>query len=111
VAKGVVYVGLEEPGGGTSMLYALDAETGQERWSLETEGWLAPSPTIVADVLYIGGGNRAGSGFLLSVDAATGEELWRIDLDGAIGVSLAIGNGAIYVAVPEGDLYAIGSET
>jgi outer membrane protein assembly factor BamB len=80
VAGGSVFVG---DWAGT--FYAIDAETGEERWRHTTD----PHPTVysgqivssaaVADVdgrslVYFGGGKT-----LYALDAATGEEVWAFD--------------------------------
>ena len=56
-------------------LYALDAETGAERWVYATELPLGHSPTVVDGVAYVGGLDHQ----LHAVDAGTGERLWTFE--------------------------------
>ena len=35
-------------------IYALDAETGEMKWSFETAGFVESSPTVADGVVYIG---------------------------------------------------------
>ena len=47
IADGVVYVG-----SGDGRLYALDAETGQEKWRFKTDGAIVSSPAVAGGVVY-----------------------------------------------------------
>ena len=85
VAKGVVYFGGIDEDFGTGAhgevgvkdvhLYAVDAQTGQEKWRFATGGAVFSSPAVADDVVYFG---SADAGFY-AVDAASGSEIWRFD--------------------------------
>ena len=49
IADGVVYVGSKD-----GRLYALDAETGQEKWSFKTGSPVPSSPAVAGGVVYFG---------------------------------------------------------
>ena len=49
----------------------MDAETGDEEWSITNEATLISSPAVVDGTVYVGWGWK-----LLAVDAATGEQQW-----------------------------------
>jgi len=49
VAGGVVYVGSLD-----NWLYALDAETGQEKWRFKTDGEVYSSPAVAGGMVYVG---------------------------------------------------------
>ena len=36
------------------LVYALDTETGEEKWNFETEGFVESSPVVADGVVYIG---------------------------------------------------------
>ena len=67
IADGVVYVGRED-----GRLYALDARTGQEKWSFTTFHSVVSSPAVAGGMIYIG----SFDGRLYALDARTGQEKW-----------------------------------
>jgi len=80
VAEGVVYVGAQgksqagAQGGivpGKSMIHALDAQTGEERWAAESE--IRLTPVVAGGVVYLATG-RDG---LFALNAQNGKELWN----------------------------------
>lgn len=97
---GIVYVGSND-----TRLYALDAETGDERWHFETDGRILSAPAIGEEgTLYVG----SEDGYLYAIDP-DGEELWRFETGDEVTSSPAIGEeGIIYVGSSDGHLYAIG---
>ena len=70
IYEGTVYVG--SFGG---VLYAVDAATGQLKWSFKAEGGLWDGPAMVDGTLYFG----TADGKVSAVSAASGEEKWRYD--------------------------------
>jgi len=78
IVDGIVYVaGVED------YLFALDAETGQEKWRFQTPKGSMNSPSVADGVVYISSGDET----LYAVDAETGKEIWRFSLP-----KLQIGN-------------------
>lgn len=77
VADGVVYAA----GGGSwaggrrqsDAVYALDADTGKERWQATFEDIWFERPTVSDKTLYVSGSENV----LYALDTATGEERWR----------------------------------
>ena len=47
VAGGMIYIGSLD-----GRLYALDARTGQEKWSFKTDGDVYSSPAVAGGVVY-----------------------------------------------------------
>ena len=70
IVDGVVYFGSEN-----SYLYAVDIQTGQERWRVSVSDGFAASPAIADGVVYFG----AGGGTLVGLDLHTGREVWKFD--------------------------------
>jgi len=69
-------------------LLALDAATGEERWSLPLGPFvnfygMAASPILAGDALVLLCDQKQGS-FLLAVDTATGKERWRTERKGML---------------------------
>ena len=90
-------------------LYALDAQTGELRWSLETGGD-AVSEALVADgVVYVSHSSHLasrGPRHVYALDAATGEELWVFETESTFLPAPELGNGTIYVT-STGDVIAL----
>ena len=117
VANGVVYFGGIDEDFGTGEhgevgvkdvnLYAVDAQTGQERWRFATEGSIFSSPAVVDDVVYFGSDD---AGFY-AVDAASGSQLWRFGAEGSIASSPVVADDAVYFTDRDGYLYALDAAT
>jgi len=75
IAGGTVYVG--SLGG---FLYALDLQTGKERWRYEATAEIKSSPAVSRGVVYFGD----GGGVLHAVDAATGKKRWTHEVGAEI---------------------------
>jgi outer membrane protein assembly factor BamB len=89
IADGVVYMTV----GPT--LYALNAETGKELWSVDAddETQTFGSPAVADGVVYVGGKLA-----IYAVDAQTGDEKWATDAESPGGISLAVVDGVVYAA-------------
>jgi outer membrane protein assembly factor BamB len=85
-------------------LYALDAATGQPRWTHTAGGAMKSAPAIVDGIVYAAG----DEGILLALDAATGAEQWRFPLDGAVTFGPILVDGVLYISTANGILYALG---
>lgn len=93
VAGGMVFLG------GVNVS-ALDARTGQERWTFEPEGVVYASPAVVDGVVYAG----TGDGEVFALDAAGGDLVWRAKLDRSVRASPAVDGGSVYLHVAGGVL-------
>jgi outer membrane protein assembly factor BamB len=70
VSGGVVYVGARD-----GFLYAIDAESGKERWRVDHKvSWVNTSPAVRDGIVYAGSSDAQ---FVQAVDGATGQERWR----------------------------------
>ncbi|KPL10708.1 hypothetical protein AMJ85_05340 [candidate division BRC1 bacterium SM23_51] len=67
-AGGLVFIG-----GDDGKVRALDAATGEQRWSFLTAGPIQVPPTIWSGRAYVG----SGDGYVYALEAATGRLLWR----------------------------------
>ena len=94
VANGVLYVG-------DTNVHALDAVTGALLW---TSASLYPTSLAVANgVVYVGSYHSQAA---YALNATTGELLWNYAIGRAISGSLAVVNGAVYIADDSNKLYA-----
>ncbi|NIS30965.1 MAG: PQQ-binding-like beta-propeller repeat protein, partial [Actinobacteria bacterium] len=81
-ATGTVYFGSHD-----GNLYALDLETGDERWRFGTGGPLIGCPTVTAGHVLVG----SYDGHLYAVRKADGEFAWRVAGVGRVtGTPLAV---------------------
>ena len=96
VSNGIVYVGSYD-----GSLYAFNATTGAQLWSVYTSGNIYSSPAVADGVVYLGSG-----GSLDAFDAATGAELWSATTGALVYSSPAVSNGMIYVGSYVSNLYA-----
>jgi len=70
VADGSVYVGSTN-----GSIYALDRVTGEQEWSVETDGPVMSSPTVVDDTVYVGSHDAT----LYALEAETSDEVWTFE--------------------------------
>lgn len=87
-ADGVIYVGSVN-----GQLFAIDHETGEERWRFATTEMVRATPMVEGGKVYFGGWD----GFVYALDANTGAEIWRFDTGGSVQGALAIGSGKVIV--------------
>jgi outer membrane protein assembly factor BamB len=110
VADGTVYFG-----SGDGAVYALDAETGKERWHFKTSGPVHASPALSDGVIYIG----SFDSFFYALDAKTGALKWKyktgsddqVHLMTGIPGSAAVANQCVYFGSRDGHFYALDAAT
>lgn len=91
VANGVVYLTTL-----TGSVYALDATTGQTKWSVKLDGNIISSPVVASNVVYVGSDNN----YIYALNASTGSTIWRFDAgvgnETVATRSVAVANGIVY---------------
>ncbi|WP_435159066.1 PQQ-binding-like beta-propeller repeat protein [Haladaptatus sp. DFWS20] len=92
-------------------VYALDRETGAERWRFETPAHVDAAPTVAGDTVYVAAryyscpgtppsGSHPPQNIVYALETVTGKERWSSAVDaGAPGLSPTIANGKLYFAV------------
>ena len=88
-----------------SQVYALDAATGDLKWSREITGYTCySSPAVADDLLYIGtgvcgffGNGAYEGGYVYALDTATGEIVWERYFVGRADTVPVVANGRVYV--------------
>jgi outer membrane protein assembly factor BamB len=88
-------------------VYALDAGSGELRWSYETGGAVLSSPAAVVAPLptvYIGSNDHN----VYALDAATGEPRWQFETGDDVVSSPAVGaSGLVHVGSNDNSVYAL----
>ncbi|MGB9963218.1 PQQ-binding-like beta-propeller repeat protein (plasmid) [Halobacterium sp. MBLA0001] len=73
-------------------MYALDAESGERRWTFETARGLRTGPAVASGTVYV----RNTDGVLYAVNAADGTEQWRLEMDGPTGSAPTVVGDTVY---------------
>jgi outer membrane protein assembly factor BamB len=86
-------------------VYALDIETGAQRWRYDggPTAFLA-SPAVADGVAYVADFTLSAS--ILALDASTGVPIWELPVDQGVGASPIVGGDTVYIQVP-GTFYAL----
>lgn len=101
VSQGTVYVS------SFGTLYARDAGTGQQLWSVANM-----QPPAVADgVLYASGSSGTGNSAMNSLDAASGAVLWTTPTPGIGLFTPVVANGVVYASATNNHVYAFDALT
>jgi outer membrane protein assembly factor BamB len=110
VVNGTVYFG-----SGDGNLYALDANSGEQRWKFATGDVVHASPAYADGVVYVG----SWDSYFYAIDAASGKEEWRFHggedplIHNQVGFqsSPSVANGVVYTGCRDSNLYAIDAAT
>ncbi len=103
VGDGVVAVG-----GRDGFFYAVDLETGKEKFRFNHNGSWVLSTAINDGKIFVGSGSSA---FVQALDINTGAEQWRFKTKSAVFTSLTLAQGMMYFGDFAGNVYAIDSKT
>ena len=87
-------------GGRDRMIHALDARTGQARWTHMTRARIDSSPAIAGNRVYVG----SNDGRFYCLDLAGGKVVWEHDQGAALSASPALAAGRIVIGSTEGRL-------
>jgi len=107
VEGGALGGGLFVIGNSDGNVYALDAESGDLRWTFETGHRVWATPLIVSDTVYIGSMDR----HLYALDLSDGDVRWDFHAGGAFAGTPALWNGTLYIGAFDDKLYAIDADT
>jgi outer membrane protein assembly factor BamB len=104
VEGGVVYIGSIN-----GSVYALNAVTGEELWSFQTENPIYASPTVVGNIVYI----NTDNGTVYALRTTDGTEIWQAYIGSGsdhADDSPAVAYGIVYVGTRNG-YYAFNATT
>ena len=97
VVDGVVYVGSWPP-----MVHAVDAESGEQLWTVDTDGPVLTAPAVADGVVYA----TSSEGTVYAIDTDGGTVLWSEPIGEPL-TSPRIVAGELYVGSEDGSLYAL----
>lgn len=102
VAGGTVYVGSAD-----KRLYAVEAETGRERWRFDTQGIVRSTPAVEGGLVFFGSYDH----HVYAVDAQTGALKWKLDTLQPVVSSPLVAAGTVYIGSRSSDLFALDAAT
>ncbi len=102
VVGGVVYVGSLD-----TNVYAIDAQSGQKKWSFQTGFFVVSSPAVADGVVYVGSFDHN----VYAIDARSGEKKWSFQTGDIVHSSPVVVDGVVCVGSFDGDVYAFGLPT
>lgn len=92
-------------GGRDGFLYALDCQSGQEKWKRDYRiSWVISSPAIFNETIFTG---TSDGRFAHAVDLNTGEEKWRCNATETVWSSPAICDSLVYFGDGGGIVFAL----
>lgn len=102
ISQGLAFVG-----SGDGEMRALDAATGEQRWSFTADSGVEITPTWADGLLYFGSLN----GTLYALDASTGASVWRAEIQAAPNSTPVVVDGVLYVGSEANALMALDAAT
>jgi outer membrane protein assembly factor BamB len=97
-SNGIIFAGTVNGGAAEAQsgkLYALDAETGKQLWSVPVTGGVNEGPAAAGGAVYTGGGNL-DSGVLQAWQPATGKQLWSYTTPASMGSITLVPGSRVY---------------
>ena len=102
VVGGVVYIGSEDKN-----VYAIDAQSGKQKWAFQTGFFVVSSPAVRDGVVYVGSFDKN----LYAIDAQSGLKKWAFATEDVIHSSPTVVDGMVHVGSFDSNLYAFGLPT
>ncbi|GAL68412.1 predicted cell surface protein [Jejuia pallidilutea] len=89
-------------------IYAVDAQTGVEKWKFEIGASISGAPTYYEGKIYVG--QQGGEDDFYCIDAKTGELVWKQSVDWVWG-SATCSDGMVYIPGIDGYAWALDANT
>ncbi len=90
-----------------SRVVAIDAKTGQRRWSYQTKGWMYAEPTVAGSDVFVTSQDKS----LYCLDKATGEVRWSFPTKWRVESGVAVRDGSAYFGSCDGFFYRVDVKT
>ena len=108
--EGVVYYEATGPDGMTASLRAADAATGATVWDFPVGSYIATSPLVAGDLVYVGAYDfdtpTTKTRRVVAIDTATGEERWVYPSDLDLSGEFALDDAYLYFGADGGVVIA-----
>lgn len=101
IFDGIIYIGSTD-----GRFYAVDIETGEEKWSF-ISGTVQSSAAISGGLVYFG----SNDSHVYALDSVTGVERWRFRTGSAVPSSPLVLDGVVFLGSQDGRLYALDANT
>ncbi|MCP3979405.1 MAG: PQQ-binding-like beta-propeller repeat protein [bacterium] len=98
VAHGTVFVG-----SANGKLYAIDADTGKEKWQFKTGARIRSTPVIHQERVYVGSWDH----HLYALNVEDGKQAWSFDTGGIVQSTPTVGDGRVYVGSRNPKIFAL----
>jgi outer membrane protein assembly factor BamB len=96
-------------GGRDGFLYALNRQTGEEKWRRDYEiSWVISTPAIQNGTLFTG---TSDGRFAHALDLSSGKEKWRFSATETVWSSPALADSLVYFGDGGGNFFAVDSRT
>jgi outer membrane protein assembly factor BamB len=108
--SGVILAGLVNGGAAevqSGKVYALNAKTGKQLWSMPVTGGVNEGPVTADGAVYTGGGTQ-DSGIVEAWQPTTGKKLWSYQATGSIGNITVVPGSRVYFG-SGGYVYSLGA--
>jgi eukaryotic-like serine/threonine-protein kinase len=100
VANGIVTFGCRD-----GFIYALDLETGTQKWTNDHQvSWILSTPAVAEGRVFAGSSDAQ---FLQCLEQSSGRELWRFKTKGPVWSSAAVVGPMVYFGSNDGNLFAL----
>jgi outer membrane protein assembly factor BamB len=106
MATPLVTGGIGYFGSADNHVYAVDAETGKEKWRFRTHGQIFSTPAVDGNMVFVGSYDR--NLYALSIE---GKEAWRFTTGGEIASTPKVHGGLVFVGSKDGYIYALDKRT
>lgn len=90
---------------------ALDARTGEEVWSWQTDGPVEAGVSTAGDAVIVPVRDTVGSSRIVALDLYEGQERWRIPVSAAVVNTPVVREQRIYFAADDGTLHVVDTRT
>jgi outer membrane protein assembly factor BamB len=86
---------------------AIDCQSGKQRWSYSSRGWLSANPAMSGNSVLFGGFDL----YLHCVDHQTGKVLWKSPTAAEVDAAPAVANGCVYFTARNSRVHCVDLET
>jgi outer membrane protein assembly factor BamB len=101
-ADGLLYVGSAD-----GKLYAIEEESGRERWAFATGGLVRSTPMVANGSVFFG----SFDGLIYALDATSGKLRWKYATGAPVNSSAAVLGDTVYIGSRSADFYALRADT